>query len=430
MQHLSTVDTIVVLALLQEEMLDSSRKKELCHPDTYQWAKLPPRAPQPLLAPAGRADRQERVVGAVVAAEDRRSRDVDAKLNTLHDCHRAHGLCIRCGEKWSRDHRCPEHIQLHVLQEVWDLCHSDISEDCDDAAEDTKEAHVFLALSIAAFSARPSDSTMQFVGEIQGQSVQILINSGSSNTFMSTSLASKLSSSSPCQYPIKVTVANGTQLICEQEFKHLQWTVQQCSFFSDVKVLPLSQYDLIVGMDWLIKHNPMEIDWKYKRILISYGSERVLLQGVLAALPAGLVLHVIAVTNDLSNGSEPSLPPAVTDLLAEYQDVFAPPAGYPPTRHCNHEIPLLPGAAPVQVRPYRYPPAVKDEIERQVSEMLSSGLIQPSSSPFSSVVLLVKKKDGFFQFCVDFRQLNAITAKSKYPVPMIEELLYELQGVS
>jgi hypothetical protein len=242
---------------------------------------------------------------------------------------------------------------------------------------------------------------------------------------MSTSLASKLSGSSPCQYPIKVTAANDTQLICEQEFKHLQWTVQQCSFFSDVKVLPLSQYDLIVSMDWLMKHSPMEIDWKYKRILISYGSERVLLQGVLAALPAGSVLHVTAVTDDLSNGSEPSSPPAVTALLAEYQDVFSPPAGYPPARHCNHEILLLPGAAPVQVRPYRYPPAVKDEIERQVSEMMSSGLIQPTSSPFSSAVLLVKKKDGSFR-----RQLNAITTKSKYLVPVIEELLDELQGVS
>jgi len=84
----------------------------------------------------------------------------------------------------------------------------------------------------------------------------------------------------------------------------------------------------------------------------------------------------------------------------------------------------------VQVRPYRYPPSVKDEIERQVTEMLNVGIIQPSKSPFSSSVLLVKKKDGTFRFCVDFLHLNAITAKAKYPVPVIEELLDELTHAS
>jgi hypothetical protein len=69
---------------------------------------------------------------------------------------------------------------------------------------------------------------------------------------------------------------------------------------------------------------------------------------------------------------------------------------------------------------------VKDEIERQITEMLQASIIQPSTSPFSSAVLLVKKKDGSFRFCVDFRHLNAITEKAKYPVPVIEELLDEV----
>ena len=110
--------------------------------------------------------------------------------------------------------------------------------------------------------------------------------------------------------------------------------------------------------------------------------------------------------------------------------MFAPPAGYPPARPFDHAIPLIPGASPVQVRPYRYPPSVKDEIERQVTKMLNAGVIQPSKSPFSSYVLLVKKKDGTFRFCVDFRHLNAITAKAKYPVPVIEELLDDLTHAS
>ena len=127
------------------------------------------------------------------------------------------------------------------------------------------------------------------------------------------------------------------------------------------------------------------------------------LQGQLDSLPVGVVLQVTAVKEEALEGSSSSSPPELAALLSEFKDVFDPPQGYPPACHCDHEIPLIAGAALVQVRPYHYPPTVKTEIEHQVSEMLNSGLIQPSSSPFSSAVLLVKKKDGSFQFYVDFR---------------------------
>jgi hypothetical protein len=80
--------------------------------------------------------------------------------------------------------------------------------------------------------------------------------------------------------------------------------------------------------------------------------------------------------------------------------------------------------------PYHYPLAIKDEIERQVAVMLQSGLIQPSTSSFSSSVLLIKKKDSSWRFCVDFCHLNAITRKSVFPVPVIEELLDKLGNAS
>jgi len=89
-------------------------------------------------------------------------------------------------------------------------------------------------------------------------------------------------------------------------------------------------------------------------------------------------------------------------------------------------FPLIPGAAPVQVRPYRYAPALKSEIEAQIQEMLQNGIIQKSNIPFSSSVILVKKKDNTWRFCVDYRHLNAITVKCKYPVPIIDEFLDEL----
>lgn len=134
---------------------------------------------------------------------------VEAKLATLHDYQRARGLCIRCGEKWSRDHRCPEAIQLQVLQEVWDLCHAEGSKE-DSPAQDDDNPQVFLMISAAAVSDRPSNNTMQFMGTIQGHPVKILLDSSSSHMFISSTIAAQLEGSSVCTQPIKVMVANGS----------------------------------------------------------------------------------------------------------------------------------------------------------------------------------------------------------------------------
>jgi hypothetical protein len=87
-------------------------------------------------------------------------------------------------------------------------------------------------------------------------------------------------------------------------------------------------------------------------------------------------------------------------------------------------------AQPVNIRPYRFSPDMKTKVENQVREMLNKGLIEYSQSPFSSPVLLVKKKDQSWKFCVDYRYLNALTRKFKYPMPDIDELLDELHGAT
>ena len=132
-------------------------------------------------------------------------------------------------------------------------------------------------------------------------------------------------------------------------------------------------------------------------------------------LRKGAVTQLVQLTSVPAESTLPAIPPTVQKLVDTHASLFTPPTELPPSRTGDHNIVLLPGVKPVNVKPYRYSPSQKDEIERQVKEMLFNGLIQPIFSPFSSLVLLVKMKDGTWRFCVDYRQLNAITLKNKYP---------------
>ena len=107
-------------------------------------------------------------------------------------------------------------------------------------------------------------------------------------------------------------------------------------------------------------------------------------------------------------------PDEIQQVVANFPSVFAEPNGLPPKRSCDHRIPLMAGAQPVNMRAYRHKPELKTEIERQVQELLQSGVIQKSTSQFSSPAILVKKKDGTWRLCIDYRALNSMTVVSKY----------------
>jgi hypothetical protein len=136
----------------------------------------------------------------------------------------------------------------------------------------------------------------------------------------------------------------------------------------------------------------------------------------------------MAVVEQPTDMTTPTPPAQVQALLSKYQHLFQEPKELPPHRSFDHTIPLLPNSPPVHSRPYRYSPLQKDEIEKQVTEMLQAGTVIPSMSAFASPVLLVKKKDGTWRFCVDYRHLNALTVKNQFPLPIVDELLDELAG--
>jgi len=126
--------------------------------------------------------------------------------------------------------------------------------------------------------------------------------------------------------------------------------------------------------------------------------------------------------------SESSISPDLQKVLENHSKVFETPKGLPHIRDHDHAIYQIPGSVPPNIRPYRYPYAQNSEIECMVVEILEAGIIQPSQSSFSALVVLVHKKDRSWRMCPDYRELNKLTIKDKFPVPVIDELLDELNG--
>ena len=120
--------------------------------------------------------------------------------------------------------------------------------------------------------------------------------------------------------------------------------------------------------------------------------------------------------------------PTLKTVLTEFRDVFAPISGLPPDRGVHHTIPLEPGSAPTHRPQFRLNPIELAEVDTQVKDLLAKGLIRPSTSPYGAPILFVAKKTGELRMCIDYRALNRITVKNRYPLPRIDDTLDRLAG--
>ncbi|WVZ90409.1 hypothetical protein U9M48_036715 [Paspalum notatum var. saurae] len=422
-QQPHNLDHACSLALLQEEAASPSYRRDFRKSSTGMFNRHASAAGS-LTLPGQQVSKVDKPVIEDSHRGEGFKRSVDQeKMAALRAYRRARGLCDKCAEKWSRDHKCAPTVQLHVLQEVYELFPPDSEELESTAVSEELTDQLFVALSEAATTGQDGPRTLRLWG--------------SSHTFLSHKIAEQLVGVSALHSALVIKVANGGTLPCDTEVKRAVWSVQGCQFQSDLKIIPLAFYDLIIGMDWLEQFSPMKVHWGLKWLKIPVNGRIVQLQEILPdsqEVPIGTVLQLYSIQGDDSMSKAHSLfasvPDPIQSLLSEFADVFETPTALPPSRACDHIIPLIPGARPVNIRPYRYTPAMKDEIEKQVKEMLSSGVIQPSKSAFCSPVLLVKKKDHSWLFCVDYRHLNALIVKTQYPVPVIDELLDELGQAS
>ncbi|CAD6338445.1 unnamed protein product [Miscanthus lutarioriparius] len=223
------------------EDLSAQRKPEVRKWDVSSRAKPFARMALPLPLPPARVDKPMAPVELKPAPNIGRAPSTDERWAALRSLRRSQGLCFRYGSKWSRDHRCPQVVQLQVLEEVLGLFSLEESTEPSDAVvEEPEPAQLQLILSVAAVS--------------------------------------------------RVQVANGQALSCTQFIHSAVWSVQGLQFKSDIKVLLLSSYDMILGLDWLESHSPMQVHWAHKWLKIPYEGTTVQLHGLLSSILEGSII--------------------------------------------------------------------------------------------------------------------------------------------
>ncbi|GJY11746.1 putative reverse transcriptase domain-containing protein [Tanacetum coccineum] len=184
-------------------------------------------------------------------------------------------------------------------------------------------------------------------------------------------------------------------------------------FNIDLMPIDLGSFDVIIGMDWLAKNHAV-IVYDEKIVRIPYGNKILIVQG-----------------EEINENKDESKEKRLKDLptVQYFPEVFPEDLlGLPPIRQVEFQIDLVLGAAPVARAPYRLAPSEMEELSTQLQELSNKRFIRPSSSPWRALVLFVKKKDGSFRMCIDYRELNKLTVKNRYPLLRIDDLFNQLQG--
>ncbi|GKC98551.1 putative reverse transcriptase domain-containing protein, partial [Tanacetum coccineum] len=269
----------------------------------------------------------------------------------------------------------------------------------------------------------------------------ILFNSGSDRSFMNTRFSSLFDIK-----PIKiensyeVELADGRIVSTNTILKGCTLSLVDHIFEIDLMPIELGTSDIIIGMDWLVKHDAVIVCGE-KVVRISYENKTLIVEGdkggsrlkVISCIKArkyveqGCHLFLAHVTKKKSKEKRMEDMLVIRDFLEVFPEELP---GLPPPRQVEFRIDLVPGAAPVTRAPYWLAPSKMKELSVQLQELLEKGFIRLSSSPWGAPVLFMKKKDGSFRMCIDYHELNKLAVKNRYPLPRIDDLFYQWQRSS
>ena len=274
-----------------------------------------------------------------------------------------------------------------------------------------------------------SDNLIQGTCFIAGRCLKVLFDSGATHFFVSKLCVDdiglpvrELHFELLVSTPVSEIVL--TSVVCAE----CPIVVEGRRFKINLICIPLQGLDVILGMDWL-STNHILIDCGQKRLVFPENEKSVLISAhqIMTELRDGSKCFIILTQMKVEKGVEMHSIPVVS----EFVDVFPEEIpGLPPKREVEFSIDFVPGAGPISTTPYRMSPAELSELKKQIEELLEKQFIQPSVSPWGAPVLLVKKKDESSRLCVDYRKLNKLTIKNKYPLPRIDDLMDQLSGAT
>lgn len=193
-------------------------------------------------------------------------------------------------------------------------------------------------------------------------------------------------------------------------------------FLREIKAVPMP----FVGSLCMMGDNPCMVPTIAKGSDDKFISALQLKKGVRRGEPT----YVATLRESPNDADQGPIPESILQVLEEFQDVMPKelPKSLPPRRGVDHEIELVPGAKPPARAPYRMAPSELAELRKQLDELLESGFIRPSKAPFWAPYYFHKKHDGSLRLCVDYRALNKVTIRNKYPIPPLADSFDQLGG--
>ncbi|GJR54827.1 putative reverse transcriptase domain-containing protein [Tanacetum coccineum] len=305
------------------------------------------------------------------------------------------------------------------------------------------------AYALGGGDVKPCSNTVTGTFILNNHHAYMLFDSGADRSFVSNTFSALLDIT-PYALDVSYAVKLADKRTSETNTVFMGCTLGLLGHPFNIDLMPieLGSFDVIIGMDWLAKNHAV-IVCDEKIVRIPYGNEILIVQGdkgdkekksklsiiscekVQKYMEKGcqLFLAQITVKENKDKSEEKRLEDVPT--VRDFPEVFPEDLpGLPPTRQVEFQIDLVPGAAPVARAPYRLAPSEMEELSTQLQELSDKGFIRPSSSPWGAPVLFVKKKDGSFRMCIDYRELNKLTVKNRYPLPRIDDLFDQLQGSS